>query len=380
MAADYPVAGAGVGNFRWAYPHYQSEVDAGRYIDYAHNDYAQLLAEAGAVGFALVAIGLGFFLWRTLRLWHARQSTFSVAVGAGGLAAAFALAIHSYSDFNLHLPANALMLAGCLAVGLAALNIRQRHGLETCLLEHYRFTIVGLGGLVLLPVLMVGWGWSLERTTAHFLAEASYRQFMEAPRPTGRPMPIHLLQTAIVKDPANGKYRNEMGWVRSLMRKWYWRDADIVGRRRLQRSAEQDYKAAVAVNPYDAVSHKQLGVLLTQYWVTADFQERWLPAADRGHAAGRGRQRRRPPRSSGGAGQLLGDAIEADLPGRAGLGPGPRPGRRRLRGGAGGRPAQADPQAGGSVCAALLPRRCPGGAAGAGGCAASTAEGEKVSG
>lgn len=88
---------------------------------YAHNDYLQLLAEYGALGMVLFAIFFGVHLrngWRNLsRLGFKRLAVSSrllsngMAMQLGAIAAIGAYMIHSIFDFNLHIPANVLLLA-----------------------------------------------------------------------------------------------------------------------------------------------------------------------------------------------------------------------------------------------------------------------------
>ena len=54
---------------------------------------------------------------------------FGKCIGAGGLASFVAIATHSFTDFNLHIPANALLFAVITALTYAALfNVTERHG------------------------------------------------------------------------------------------------------------------------------------------------------------------------------------------------------------------------------------------------------------
>jgi len=53
---DFKLMGVGVGNFRYAYPKYQAPEDTKAFIDQAHHDYVQFLAEAGIVGFSILSL------------------------------------------------------------------------------------------------------------------------------------------------------------------------------------------------------------------------------------------------------------------------------------------------------------------------------------
>jgi O-antigen ligase len=79
--------------------------------DFAHNDYLQLLAELGLVGFAIGAT-LAFSVVRTA----VRRAVISADPGARYFAVACAgalaaILLHSLVDFNLYIPANAMLLA-----------------------------------------------------------------------------------------------------------------------------------------------------------------------------------------------------------------------------------------------------------------------------
>lgn len=88
---------------------------------YVHNDYLQLLAEYGLVGAALFLVFLCSHLangWKNFQrlgpkrivVSHNPLST-SLALNLGALGAVFALIVHSFLDFNMHIPANVLLLA-----------------------------------------------------------------------------------------------------------------------------------------------------------------------------------------------------------------------------------------------------------------------------
>jgi len=103
-----PWIGTGLGTLVVAYPQYESYYD-GRIVDHAHNDYLELLAETGVAG---GLCGLAFVLVlvrRGLRnLAHAGAGSIG-AVRAGALAGCAGILVHSFVDFNLHIPSNALL-------------------------------------------------------------------------------------------------------------------------------------------------------------------------------------------------------------------------------------------------------------------------------
>jgi O-antigen ligase len=130
MWLDHFWWGVGPGLFDYRFREYRPEEVQLR-PDRVHNDYLNLLTDWGVVGGGLVLVGLGLFVVSLARTWgHVRRSEnefgsgqsnrFAFFVGAtGGLVA---LAAHSAVDFNLHIPANAVV--GVVLLGLLMSNVR----------------------------------------------------------------------------------------------------------------------------------------------------------------------------------------------------------------------------------------------------------------
>ncbi len=84
-----------------------------------HNDYLELLAEYGAVGAALFLLFLGAHLrwgWRAFRhlslhVGGESGGSNAAAWNIGSLSAVACITVHSVVDFNLHIPANTLLMA-----------------------------------------------------------------------------------------------------------------------------------------------------------------------------------------------------------------------------------------------------------------------------
>ena len=123
MVSEHP-AGIGLGNYEVLEPVY---VDAGRlgiWYRHAHNDYLQLVAEAGWAGAVPLVVGFFLFLFRGIR--RAVRIGFDVGrfrllVAIGALAGLCSMAFHGFLDFNFQIPANQVyfvLLMGLVEGGL----------------------------------------------------------------------------------------------------------------------------------------------------------------------------------------------------------------------------------------------------------------------
>jgi len=110
LIRNFPLTGTGLGTYELAYAPYKPQRYGALIVDHAHNDYLELISEVGVAGFApWLAFYLSFFLF-TMHAWFKRRNHFSRFLGAGGLVAATAMLVHSLADFNLQIPANAMLL------------------------------------------------------------------------------------------------------------------------------------------------------------------------------------------------------------------------------------------------------------------------------
>lgn len=115
-----PVVGTGSGTYLFYGREFRSERTVSDPVE-VHNDYLHLLAEYGIVG----ALGFLFFFaahltngWKNFQRLgpkriavSTRVMSNSLALQIGALSAITAYVVHSALDFNLHIPANALLLA-----------------------------------------------------------------------------------------------------------------------------------------------------------------------------------------------------------------------------------------------------------------------------
>jgi O-antigen ligase len=121
---DNFLLGAGLDSFGVAFTKYDTWNGAFR-IEQAHNDYLQILADAGVFGLACV-LGFIYFLFRRgLRVVFSADDRFRRSAAVGALAGCFGIMIHSFFDFPLRTPANMFIF-----LTLAALAISEVRGKE----------------------------------------------------------------------------------------------------------------------------------------------------------------------------------------------------------------------------------------------------------
>jgi O-antigen ligase len=106
---DFPLLGSGLGTFRDIYPAYRT-LTVQEPVFYAHSDFLQLVCETGLLGLGLVLWFLFIFYKEVFSLWLGRHHPFAKGITLGGLTGILAILLHSFFDFGLQIPANALLL------------------------------------------------------------------------------------------------------------------------------------------------------------------------------------------------------------------------------------------------------------------------------
>lgn len=115
MAWDHTLVGVGVGSYEPAFLRYLKP--PGMIVDWAHDDYAQLLAELGVVGFTALLVGLVLVARDVLGARpHGSQGEERRLLARMALAGVTPLVLHSFVDFNLRLPGTALWAVVLLGI------------------------------------------------------------------------------------------------------------------------------------------------------------------------------------------------------------------------------------------------------------------------
>jgi O-antigen ligase len=118
LISHYKWAGCGLGAFERGLFQFKTTAPVNA-VDFAHNDYLQVLAELGLPGAALVALLGVWILRRNLRFVLAVLRRRNWELGVGLLGSFVAIGLHSLVDFNLYIPANALTLAWLAGVAVS---------------------------------------------------------------------------------------------------------------------------------------------------------------------------------------------------------------------------------------------------------------------
>ena len=117
--------GGGPGHFDSEFARYRPLAVQVRPV-YAHNDYLNTLAEWGATGLAIIAAACALLYYGALKTWPAlRQADLEAGATQKSDRSAFlmgacmgllAVLFHSVVDFNMHVPANAVIAVTLMAL------------------------------------------------------------------------------------------------------------------------------------------------------------------------------------------------------------------------------------------------------------------------
>ncbi|HET6145795.1 MAG TPA: O-antigen ligase family protein [Candidatus Acidoferrales bacterium] len=105
---DHRVLGTGLGTLQEVFPVYETYYD-GLVVNHSHNDYAETLAETGAVGGLCGLVFLVLLFWNSGKILNSEGDLRNFSFHAGALVACLGLLVHGGVDFNFHIPSNLLI-------------------------------------------------------------------------------------------------------------------------------------------------------------------------------------------------------------------------------------------------------------------------------
>jgi O-antigen ligase len=223
---------------------------------YAHNDYLNTLADWGLVGMALIGGTMAAAALGILQSWKyvqrasdlaAKRSNRSAFV-LGATAGVIAVLAHSVVDFNMHIPANAILAVALLALVTGHLRFAtERYWFKTRWLGKLALTLLCGAGMVYLGQEGV------KRSREYLLLE-------RASRSTDLVGKVEALRAAAVVEPMNPETTYELG---ETLRLASWQG--LPGYRQLAKDAIQWFELGTKLNPLDPYNYFRWGMCL--HWL-----------------------------------------------------------------------------------------------------------------
>lgn len=248
--------GVGPAHYDYRFREYNLERIQAR-PDRVHNDYLNLLADWGATGGVIVLAGMAAFaagLWETRRHVQRAESDLGgrgmsnrFAFFLGGAAGLLALAAHSVVDFNLHIPANAIL--GVTLLALLTSNVRfatERYWWNMRPPLKMLATLLLAGGMAYL-----GWqGWR-RGVESHWLGRADAPGLTVLDRAA-------ILEKAFAAEPENFETAYDIGHAYFIQSS----AGDLDSYQAQAETAIRWYARAMKLNPFDGHNYLETGLCL----------------------------------------------------------------------------------------------------------------------
>lgn len=278
VLSEFPAFGVGLAAFGSVFFLYQAPGTRGVVDLYAHNDYLQLLSETGLVGGVLIFSAALLFFFHILSRFRALRDRRMIPMVAGGIASCVAIAVHSFVDFNLYIPANALLLALILGLLVVTVNLRGGETSQRFTLPFVTFSFVKnrrfLCGVVfvLTPLLALILIWANrveDRIQFRFGEKYRHRMMINAeenPKQAIRhgEKAFDAFRTAISMNPLKARYHFQIG---KTAHKIYALRALVktIPPRKIGRN-EKSFQTALRLKPWDEKLHFDVAVYFFRNW------------------------------------------------------------------------------------------------------------------
>jgi len=254
MWRDHFWWGVGPAHYNYRFPEYRPII-VQQSPDRAHNDYLNLVADWGAAGGILVFAGMATFGAGLLKTWkyvcpspndfgRGMSNRFAFFLGAStGL---LALAVHSVVDFNVHIPANAILGVTLLALLSSGLRFAtDRHWLGLRLPVQLLATLMLIAGIACLT------------GQIQQLGREAFWQARADRLPTYSTGQAACLERMFDAEPMNFETAYNIGEIYRTQSFYGGEDYDA-----LAKTAMQWYRRGMKLNPYDSHNYLRYGMCL----------------------------------------------------------------------------------------------------------------------
>ncbi|MBI5383670.1 MAG: O-antigen ligase family protein [Verrucomicrobia bacterium] len=256
MWKDHVWTGVGPGHFDFRYREYRDMHDQlqGR-PERAHNDYLNTLADWGVIGFALVGASWALLYYGVFRGWRfirrrgndlAQKRSNKSAFVLGASIGLLTVLVHSVVDFNMHIPANAILVVTLMALVTAHLRFASDRYWVT---QHRTGQVLGTLFIGAALIYLAAEGWRTAREHS-FLRRAEALSDDPAAKQA-------LLEKAFAVNPKNAETAYALG---ENLRRRSWLGEP--GYEQLATTAMDWFKRAVELNPYDGYGYMRIGMCL----------------------------------------------------------------------------------------------------------------------
>lgn len=254
---EHPWTGGGPAHFDLRFPKYRAASDqlSGR-PERTHNDYLNTLADWGVIGLGLIATCLTALAWGFVKGWRYLQRSSTdlkgsklsnrAAVVLGAASGLVAISIHSLCDFNMHIPANALVAVSLM--GLVSGSLRYAT-------DRYwvRSTLLSRGVITLL---LLAWCIYITPQAIRLTHESRELAKVAAIKVADQPRLNHLIKAFEIEN-RNAKTAFEIG-------DHYWRTSSegVSDYQALAKEAIAWFETASRLNPLDPTALIRHGMCL----------------------------------------------------------------------------------------------------------------------
>jgi O-antigen ligase len=129
LIQHHPWLGTGLGTFPIAYTSGQTRFLI-QFVNHAHNDYLELAADLGIPAAFVLFASVFLILAHAVRAFLFGEGDFERVVALGCVGSIVAILLHSFTDFNLYIPANAVLFSVILGLGIALRSPHPIHRID----------------------------------------------------------------------------------------------------------------------------------------------------------------------------------------------------------------------------------------------------------
>ena len=221
-----------------------------------HNDYLNILVDWGIIGLILVAIWFSTLAYVIKKCWKYSQRTASdfskktsnrAAFVLGGTIGLGSLTIHSFVDFNLHIPSNAILASTIAALLTSFIRFATESywiPIKITLRLSLSIFICGMAGLMIHQSIVQ------LRELQSLNAAQQAKSFPEQ---------IAQLELAMKREPNNHETAASIGEIYRIKAS----SLSTPNTPEMEK-ARKWLQRAIELNPYDAYSHARLGLILNR--------------------------------------------------------------------------------------------------------------------